>query len=186
MNGQIELIKFFAQFGQNGVSRRGKRHIRSEHRVIADVYVRVIHKRQIEVCVNILSEMDVSAAEICVKRRFYIAIFAYLGKHLFQQRRLFLCFGRAQGIVLKKFVEAFLLIFHQFGVVRHDIRLSRVHFFFHGHFFLPFLPSDNAFLLFSSASFNVPVRSARRCTAFSESIFFFSSGRSTSESKRSV
>ena len=49
----VELVHEFAQFGKNRMSRRGEDAVRTEHGVVADVDVRVVHKGEIEYARNI-------------------------------------------------------------------------------------------------------------------------------------
>ena len=62
------------------MSRRRNGNVRSEHRVVAHVYMRMVNRSKIEIRVNVIAEMTMPAAEIRLKRRLYITIFAYFGK----------------------------------------------------------------------------------------------------------
>ena len=115
------------------MSRRRDDHVRSEHRVIPDVDVRVVHKRQIEVCVDVFPEVAVRASPICVKRRLYAASFADVPEHLFKHFRAFFRFGRTRHVVVVKPVETLELCCCDLFVAG-EIKLTRVHFFFHAHF----------------------------------------------------
>lgn len=59
MHGHIELIRLFAQLGQDRMSRGRDGDIRVYHRVRADIDMRVVHGGEIEVCVYRVAEMDV-------------------------------------------------------------------------------------------------------------------------------
>ena len=82
MHWEIILIHMAPKLRIYWVSRRRDGHVRSEHGIVAHIYVRVVHKRQIEIRINVFAEMHMAPAEIRSQRRLYIAVFADLGKHL--------------------------------------------------------------------------------------------------------
>ena len=55
----VELIRLFAQLGQNRMPRGRDGDIRAYHRVRADVDMRVVNGGEVEVCVYRVAEMDV-------------------------------------------------------------------------------------------------------------------------------
>ena len=97
VNRHIIFIGFLAKFRQNGVSRCGKNDIRSEHGIIADKDVGIVHCGKIKVCVDAFSEMDVFSSPVGVKRRFDITAFSDLSNISRSIACLFCC---SQGLVL--------------------------------------------------------------------------------------
>ena len=83
MHWHIELIRLFAQLGQDRMPRGGNGHVGSYHRIRADVYMRVVHGGEIEISVYTVAQMHMRPAPIRVKRWLEIAVLAYFGKHLF-------------------------------------------------------------------------------------------------------
>lgn len=77
MHGHIELIRLFAQLGQNRMPRGRDGDIRAYHRVRADVDMRVVHGGEIEISVYTVAQMHMRPAPVRVERRFEIAVLAF-------------------------------------------------------------------------------------------------------------
>ena len=69
--------------------------VRAEWGVPPDVNMRIIHKCQIEVCVDLISEMHMFATPIGMKGRFDVAVAADSRKHCAQQLLPPVLFGRS-------------------------------------------------------------------------------------------
>ena len=63
-----------------------ERHVRSHHHMILHINMGIIHHGQIEIHIDILAEMDKSAAPVGVHGRLDEAALSVFGKHLPQQR----------------------------------------------------------------------------------------------------
>ena len=81
MNGGIILICLLVQRGQDGVCRRCNDHIRRKHGIIADIDMRIIHQREIEIGIDMLAEMYMLSAEIGMQGRLDQIISAVLSHH---------------------------------------------------------------------------------------------------------
>ena len=136
VNRHIVLVNQLAQFRIDRMSRRGDHAVRAEHGVVADVNVRVIHESQVEIGVNILAEMDVMSAPVCVERRFDVAVVADFGEHILQHFRPLAEFRRTGLVEVVELFEARALFTQDVGVFA-EIQLPALHFFFHGHDRIP-------------------------------------------------
>ena len=60
----VVLVALGPQLGQNGMARRGHRHVGAEHRAVPHIDVGVIHQGQVEVGVDIFAEVDKLAPKL--------------------------------------------------------------------------------------------------------------------------
>lgn len=139
MNGGVILICLLAQRGQDGVRRRCNDHIRRKHGIIADIDMRIIHQREIEIGIDMPAEMYMLSAEIGMQGRLNIAILPDLGKHFPQHCSALLHFRGAGLIKVVKAVQAALLLGCNFRISR-QIKLAGMHFLLHAH--IAFSPSS--------------------------------------------
>ena len=78
-HGQVILRGLSAYVGAHGVICRGEHRVRADHHVVADIDMRVVHERQVEVCVKIVADMGVFSP-VRAEGRLDIAVFADFGK----------------------------------------------------------------------------------------------------------
>lgn len=93
--------------------RRGDGYVGTEHGVISDVNMRIIHKCQIEVCVDLISEMHMFAP----KGRFDVAVAADFRKHCAQQLLPPVLFGRSGCVECIEPIKAKKLLCRYFRIV---------------------------------------------------------------------
>ena len=117
MHGGVILERLLAQLGHYGMPRRSDGYIRAEHRMIADIYMRVVDEGEVEIRIHRIAEMDVVTAPIRVERRLDIAILPYLGKHLLEHGFTLVKLGRAGHIEVIEAVEVAELLAHHIAVV---------------------------------------------------------------------
>ena len=79
----IVLIVFFSQFGDDGMTARCYCHVWSKHNIVTYVHMGVVNDCQVEVGIDVVAEMNVMSAPVCVERRLDVAVVADFSKHLF-------------------------------------------------------------------------------------------------------
>ncbi len=60
---------------------RCQRDVGAEQRIVADIDMRVVYQRQIEIGVDVFAQMHVMSTPVGMYRRFDIAALAHLSKH---------------------------------------------------------------------------------------------------------
>ena len=83
MDGHIVLIVFFSQFRNDGMTACCYCHVWSKHNIVPYVHMGVVNDRKVEVGIDVVAEMNMMSAPVCVERRLDVAIFAQVSKHLF-------------------------------------------------------------------------------------------------------
>ena len=117
MNRRIVLICLLTQNGKDRMPRRGDGYVGTEHGVISDVNMRIIHKCQIEVCVDLISEMHMFAPPMGMKGRFDVAVAADFRKHCAQQLLPPVLFGRSGCVECIEPIKAKKLLCRNFRIV---------------------------------------------------------------------
>lgn len=115
MNRDVELGGLAAKLRINRMAGGGHRHIRPEHHAVADVNVRVVHQRQVEVGVHVAAEMGVFPP-IGVKRRLDVTVFPHFRENAFQEFLTFLHFGGAGLVEVVQPIQALQLLAGDFRV----------------------------------------------------------------------
>ena len=82
VNRHIILINSFSEFRKNRMSSRCNNDTRCKHRIITNINMSVIDHCWVEIGIDIFPEVYMLSAEICMKRRFNITVFADFCKHL--------------------------------------------------------------------------------------------------------
>lgn len=131
-NCDVVLKALFAERRVDGMSGGCDGHVRSEHCAVSDEDLRVVNGGEIEVAVDVVAEMYVSATPVCVKRGLDITAFTDFRKHFLKERLPLFSLGGAGGIIVVLKLKALFLLLHDSFVVR-KIKLSGEHFFKYVH-----------------------------------------------------
>ena len=133
MHRGIILHPLSAKVWLNGMTCGCHRYTGAKHGAVAHIDMGVVHQCQIEIGIDILAKMDISAAEIAVKGCFDIAALPNLREHFLQQCSFLCLLGGQQLIVAEKSVQADKLMLHNFRVSR-QIKLAAVQIIIQFHF----------------------------------------------------
>lgn len=136
MHRGVVLVFFKPQLREDRVPRDSNGHVRTEHRVVADVYMRVIDQRQPEIGVNAVARNE-RASRPNSRAAAVLYSIARLSRQTFREA-FFRAFRipTARHIVVIQQFKAFLLLCH-YIVVAGQIKLARVKLVDHCHFIFP-------------------------------------------------
>ena len=119
------------------MTARGDCDVRTDHGVASDVYVTVVHRREVEIAINVFAEMYVPSAPVCAERRLDVAALSDLGKHFFKKLTALFALGGACRVEVIKKLHAFRLLLLKLRICG-EIKLSSEHFFLVCHITVPF------------------------------------------------
>ena len=106
--------------------------VRSDHGIITNVNVGIIDQRNIEIEIDIVSEVDMVPCPVRVQRRLDVGSLAYLCKHLLQQFPAAYHFCRARQIVFVLQLQT-LCLYGKQAFIGGKIQCPGFHFFIYGH-----------------------------------------------------
>ena len=129
MYRQIILICLFTQLRQQWMIGGRQHDVRSEHRMISHIDMRIIHTGQPKICIYPITKMDKMAAPVCMKWRFQITVLSSLSKHLLQKLLPLFSFRRPRMIIIIQKLQTLYLLGDNIPAVR-IIDFSTVQSFF--------------------------------------------------------
>ena len=84
------------------------------HSAISNINMPVINSSQVKISINIIAQMKMSSAPICIKRRLEIAIFSTFGKHKTEKFLNPLFIAQAERVIFFQILRHTCLLVHYF------------------------------------------------------------------------
>ena len=146
----LPLSRFAPEVRIDRVSGNRDDDVRTEQDAVAHVNVCVVNQSQVEVRVDIVSEMRVTSP-VCMERGFHVAVFADFRKNFLQQSHPFRHFRRTGLVEIVEPVKAAQLFFCELFIGA-EVDFSALHPFFCIHLQSSFPKFEDSITAFSGKS----------------------------------